>query len=333
MNLEHLFDLAVEQKASDLHLMDGEIPRLRIAGSLLPIEAERANVDQLLGPHLSADIMARIKAGKPHPKTLVRGDLAFHGICYRAGDGGISATFRIIAKAVPSLDRVGEGAQELFEKVVNLPRGLVLVVGPTGSGKTTTIFSLVERMNERLAARIFVISEPAFIFESKKSLVTHLYVGQDCENYERGLDMVMKADLDVVALDDIPNLETLRQIMNLVSTGHVVIANLHATSAAEGIDRLIESAGFEGQALRRALAENLFVATAQRLLPGIEKGRAPAYEWIYNSDTVRAAILGGGDLVAAQLADPESRTLTQALDALVAGGRVTEESTAVHRLG
>ncbi|RYE74437.1 MAG: twitching motility protein PilT, partial [Myxococcales bacterium] len=149
-------------------------------------------------------------------------------------------------------------------------------------------------------------------------------------SYDRALSIAQQADLDVIALDDIPTLETLRSVLTLAATGHLVIANLHATTAVEAIERLLESAGTEADALRRSLTENLVAVTAQRLLPGVEGGRVPAYEWIVNTPTIRKALLNGG-LAETQATDPECRTISAALDALVASGRISEEAAALHR--
>jgi len=331
LNLTNLFDEAIRQKASDIHLATGETPRLRVAGDLVPF-GEPLDLRTVLEPFLTPEAGARLAAGLPFEKTLVHGDLAFVGIAFRVGDSGLAATFRLLPEKVPALDQIAEGAQEFFRGIVETVRGLVLITGPTGSGKWTTVCSVADTINAERADRIFIVgSHPSYRFASKKGMVTELHVGHDCDSYSRALDIAHQADLDVVALDDIPTLETLREALTLASTGHLVIANLHAKTAVEAIERLIESAGPEGDALRRSLAENLIAVTAQRLLPGREKGRAPAYEWIKNSPAIRTALLGNGDLTAAQAEDGESRTLTAALDALVASGRITEETADLNR--
>lgn len=331
LQLTDLFDEAIRQKASDIHLATGETPRLRVAGELVPF-GDPLDLRALLEPFLTPEGWARLGAGMPFERTLVHGELAFVGIAFRVGDAGLAATFRLLPEAIPRLELIAEGAQEFFEAITETPRGLVLITGPTGSGKWTTVCSVVDAINSKKAARIFIVgAHPSYRFTSKKSLVTELHVGHDCESYSRALEIAQQADLDVVALDDLPTFETLREALTLASTGHLVIANLHAKTAVEAIERLIESAGTEGDALRRSLAENLVAVTAQRLLPGKEKGRAPAYEWIKNSPAFRTALLAGSDLSVAQAEDSESRTLTTALDALVASGRVAEETAAMHR--
>jgi Tfp pilus assembly pilus retraction ATPase PilT len=330
MTLTDLFDQAAQRSASDIHLATGEAPRLRVAGSLVSLGTP-TDLHDLLGPFLTSEAAIRLAAGLPFERTIVQGDQAFVGIAFRTGDHGMAATFRILGKGIPPLEKIAEGALPLFRRIAEPPRGLVLVVGPTGSGKWTTVCSVVETINLEKPARIFVVgNHPSYRFESKQSMVTELHVGQDCDSYDRALSIAGQADLDVVALDDIPTLETLRSALTLAATGHLVIANLHAVTPVEAIERLIESAGAEADPLRRALSENLVAVTAQRLLPGVEGGRAPAYEWIVNTPSIRKALLNGG-LAEAQASDPECQTLTASLDALVASGRVSEDAASLHR--
>ena len=322
MTLTDLFEEAARREASDLHLASGESPRLRIEGGLVALEGP-ADLPSLLEPFLTPEGAARLGAGLPFERTLVHGDLAFVGIAFRTGDAGLAATFRRLPKAIPPLDVVGEGALPLFRRLATAAKGLVLVAGATGSGKWTTACALTETINAEAAKRIFVVvRHPNYRFESKRSLVTQLHVGEDCESYERALDIAPQADVDVVLLDDLPTLETLRAALALAETGTLVVANLNVRTAVEAVERLIESASDEASALQRSLAENLVAVTAQRLLLGLEgKGRVPAYEWIVNTPTTREALLNG-DLARAQRDDPECQTSEAALDALVAAGKV-----------
>lgn len=322
MKLETLFELAASRKASDIHLATGEIPRLRIDRALVPLE-EPVDLAEALEPLLTPEANARLGARLPVERTVEHGDLAFVAIVFRVGDGGLAATFRILPKSIPSLDAIGEDALPLFRRLMAAPKGLVLIVGPTGSGKWTTACSFVDAINAERAVRIFVVeTHPNLRFESKRSLVTQLHVGHDCESYVRALEIADQADIDVVALDDVPTLETLRQALVLAETGHLVVANFHATTPVEALERLIASAGPDEAALRQALADNLLAVTAQRLLPGIDgRGRVPLYEWIANSPRMKEALLDG-DLVEAQREDPESLTLDAARATLVAAGKI-----------
>ncbi len=322
MTLETLFDEAARRRASDIHLASGEPPRLRIDGVLVPLEGV-PDLPRLLEPLLTPEALARLGAGMPVERTLEHGDLAFVVIVFRIGERGLAATFRILPKGVPSLDAIAEDALPLFRRIMDAPRGLILIVGRTGSGKWTTACALVDAINAEKAARIFVVEgHPALRFENKRSLVTQFHVGQDREGHARALAIARQADVDVVALDDVPTDEALRQALALVDTGCLVVANLNAETAAQAVEGLLESAGDEAPALRRALAESLLAVTAQRLLPGLEgRGRVPLYEWIVNTPTMKQALLDG-DLAQAQAEDPECRTRDAALEALVAAGKV-----------
>ncbi|RYG47183.1 hypothetical protein EON79_08045 [bacterium] len=322
MKLTELFDLATSRQASDIHLATGETPRLRIGGTLVSLEVLIDPID-ILETVLTPEASARLSAGLPVEKTILHGSTAFVAIVFRVGEEGLSATFRLLANAIPPLDAIGEDALPLFRRLMETPKGLVLIVGTTGSGKWTTACSLTDAINAESAKRILVVEgHPNYRFASKKGMVTQLHVGQDCDSYLRALEIAAQADLDVIALDDIPTLDTLRQALVLADTGHLVVANLHASTVAEAVDRLLESAGPDAPALRRSLADRLVAVTAQRLLPRTEgRGRVPVYEWIVATPAIKAALIEG-DLSEAQASDPECRTYEAALDALIGAGKV-----------
>jgi len=335
MTLIEFFEAAAEQKASDIHLASGEVPCMRIAGDLVRMDLpplDQESLADLLAPMMPSDAMIRLGAGVPVEKTMLHGDLAFVGIIFRVGSDGLAATIRIISKKIPGLDVIGEGAVPLMESIVETRRGLVLICGPTGSGKWTTACSLVDAINARTAARIFVVeAHPSFRFESKKGLVTQLHVGEDCESYVRAMEVAHQADLDVIAVDDIPTAEALRQALMMADVGHLVIANLHADNVADALRRLEQAAGTDLAAFRRSLAQNLVAMTGQRLFKRASgKGRVPAYEWLTGTPAIREAILSG-DLQSLSLPQEGRRTVDEALDALIADGSITEEMATLSR--
>ena len=198
------------------------------------------------------------------------------------------------------------------------------MTGSVANGKWTTACSLVDAINAERAARIFVLdSHPVYRFESRRGMVSSLHVGPDGDGYVQALEIAHQADFDVVAMDAVPTLEALRKALVLADSGRLVIANLNAPTVVEAVARLLESAGSEEAALRRALADNLVAVTGQRLVPG-GSGRVPVYEWVLNTASVRAALLGG-DLGAAQASDPECRTVERAARELYEKGRITAE--------
>lgn len=335
MTLNQLFEEATEKKASDIHLASGEVPCLRIAGDLVRLEAppiDREALVDLLEPFLPAGAILRVESGVPVERTVVHGDMAFVGLAFRVGAEGFAATFRMLSRQVPSLDKVGEGAHDLFQSIVEAPRGLVLITGPTGSGKWTTGCSIVEAINLTRAARIFVMeAHPNFRFESRKGLVTQLHIGEDCESYSRALEIAQQADLDVLAIDDIPTADALRQALILADTGHLVIANMHADGIVDAARRLEEAAGGNPAAFRRSLAQNLLAITGQRLFKrNSGSGRVPAYEWVTATTKVREAILSG-DYESLSQPQDGCQTLGEALNSLVSSGSITEETAMLYR--
>ena len=339
MNLTELFESAVSQKASDIHLAVGEPPFFRIGGKLVRQELpvlDSPSLEKMLQGVLTPEAWARLNSGIPVERQFLQGDLSFSSVIFRSGGEGLCATFRIIQADVPSLEKIGEGAMELVQQIIDSRRGLVLIAGPTASGKNTTASAIAEAINQTKADRIFIVGKgPNYRHRSKQGMVTQLQVGLDFETYERALEALLAADLDVVTVDDIPTAEALRQIIILAETGHLVIANMHADSVTDVLRRLFHAAGGDALALHRSLAQNLIYITVQRLFQRANgTGRVPAYEWLAATPEVRQAILHGdlGRVVDLQASEPESQTLKKALDELVAAGKITEEQAAPHRV-
>jgi len=338
MNLNTLFQEAINRKASDIHLATGNVPCLRIEGNLARLDMPILGPEEfitLMEPAISVEQWARINAGMAVERTISQGERNFCLIAFRAADSGYAATFRILGAEVPDLEKIGEGAEDLMDRIVDTARGLVIIAGATGSGKTTAAYSIVDRINASMPSRIFVVeSGPTYTFRSKMGLVTQLHVGADLDSYERALEAAHHADPDVIAVDDIVNGEALRQIMILAETGHLVVANMHADSVTDVLRRASEAAGGEAVALRRSLAQNLVVITTQRLfLREGGTGRVPAYEWLWATPAVKSAILHGDmeRIMDLQSTEPESRTLQKSLDDLIAAGKITEEAASAFR--
>ncbi len=329
MSLTQIFDQAIERKASDIHLATGEVPTVRIAGELVRLDLPPMDVSAMVGlleGSIPPDGRSRIDVGLPVEWTVVHRELAFVGVAFRCGSEGMAITFRVLPGEIPDLDVIAEGAKTFFENLADAKKGLVLISGPTGSGKWTTACSLVNRINSKRAARIFVVEmHPSYRFTSLKGLVTQLHIGQDLDSYTRALEIALQADLDVLAIDDIPTVETLRGLLILAETGHLVIANIHSDGVTDAVQRLLSHAGNDHDSLQKSLAKNVIAVTGQLLFSRSSgKGRVPAYEWLQFTPAVQSALTTGdtrlGDL---QNAESESRSWNQALDSLVEDGQIT----------
>lgn len=339
MNLNELFEEAAARKASDVHLVSGEVARIRIDGLLTRLDEPALSSDEfaaLLDPVVPPEAWARVRSGVPYERTVTHAKFNITLTLLRAANDRYAATFRIVLGDIPDLAQAGEGAMDLIESIMDAPCGLALIAGPPGSGKVTTASSIVEAINAAKPARIFVIQcTPAFVFSSKEGLVTQICVGQDIDTCERALEYCHRADPDVIAVNDITNGEVLRQLVILAETGHLVIANLHAESVPDVFRRLANAAGSEAEALYTALAKTLLAVTVQRLLRRTDRlGRVPAFEWLKCGPAVREAVAAGdlAKIAALQATDPDCRSLQAALDALVAEGKIGREA-AEARLG
>jgi twitching motility protein PilT len=341
MTLDSLLVEAVSRKASDLHLAVGQPPTIRVSGKLERLEYDAIDsgaMDALVLPVLpEPQRTAFVEGATPTAEATVAdagADLLFALFAFRS-QGRIAATVRILSNAIPRMDLVAGTSQPLFERLAREVNGLVLFTGPAGSGKGTAAAAVVEEINRERAERIYVIDQiPVYVFEPKKSLTTHVYVGQDFDSFERAAQAILKgADPDVVVFGDLPTVEALHQALLLADTGHLVIAILTADGAA-GLPRTLLGAFPEPPHLLPAdlLARNLVAILNLRLMRRANRpGRVAAYEVLLGTEAVRSIIRDGADpaqLTAAMEAGGAEGmcTLDAALDALVEAGDVTAEA-------
>jgi twitching motility protein PilT len=346
--LETLLAEGVERKASDIHLTAGQPPVFRVNGALVrrpdtpPLDA--AAVETLVLPVLSemgrATLMEGGGSAAEAVLTLPDSGRTFFLLALRA-HGGLTATIRIVLQEVPVLDKIGGDTTDLLKQMATTPRGLVLITGPTGSGKMTTAAAIVEHSNQDSAARIFVLEEvPGYVFSDKQGVVTTLRIGQDFESYERAASLLMRgADPDVVLFSDLPTLDAVRQALVLADTGHLVIGVLAAEGAAQAVEDLMNAFPEPRDGVRALLARTLVAVFNQRLIVRASgQGRVAAYEALMGSPTLRERIRNGAsasELHAVMEADGggsgQHRTLDGALDALVERGEITPEQADLHR--
>ncbi len=287
---------AVEHDASDLHLSAGLAPRIRVHGDVRETE---------LAPLPNTRVRSMVHAimndkQRQHFAQFLETDFAIEisGLArFRVNAftqrRGCSAVFRAIPATVPTLDELA--APPVFKAIATQPRGLVLVTGPTGSGKSTTLAAMVDHVNSNAPSHIVTVEDPVeFVHESKKSLVNQREVHEDTREFAAALRSALREDPDVILIGELRDLETIRLALTAAETGHLVLATLHTSSAAKTVDRMVDVfPGAEKALVRGMLAESLRAVIAQQLLPRCGGGRIAAHEVMIATPAIRNLIREG----------------------------------------
>jgi len=280
--IDSLFRMMKEQGASDLHLSTGSPPIFRLHG-----EMERLNFKSLSHDELKT-ILYEILSDKQREEFEAKHDLDFaysvEGLARFRGNmlmqhRGIAAVFRIIPSKILSADDLN--LPEGIRKLTMLKKGLVLVTGPTGSGKSTTLAAMIDLINSTRKEHILTLEDPLeFIHENKMSLFNQRQIGEHSESFSSALRAALREDPDVILVGEMRDLETISLAMSAAETGHLVFGTLHTNSASKTIDRIIDVFPKDGQEQVRAmLSESLKGVICQQLLRTADgKGRAAALE-------------------------------------------------------
>jgi len=247
-------------------------------------------------------------------------------------DRGVGGAFRTIPAAVLTLDDIG--APPSFKDIINVPRGLVLVTGPTGSGKSTTLAAMIDHLNTSIAGHILTIEDPIeFVHTSRKCLINQREIHRDTHGFNQALRSALREDPDIILIGEMRDIETIRLALTAAETGHLVFATLHTSSAAKTIDRIIDvfPAG-EKSMVRSMLSESLRAVIAQTLMKRIGGGRIAAHEIMMATPAIRNLIRE--DKVAQMYSAIQTgqnvgmHTLDQYLEGLVSRGIVARQEAA-----
>lgn len=295
--IEVLLDEVIKRKASDLHIQVGLPPMLRVDGTLVavtnaPILAEE-HVEALIFSILDDDQKQILLKDKEFDFSFAFGDLGRFRVNAFHERGNMAAALRLIPNEIISIEQLG--LPEIVNKFAEYPRGLVLVTGPTGSGKSTTLAALVNKINLDRAAHIVTIEDPIeFTHKSKKAVVVQREVHYDTYSFSAALRSSLRQDPDVVLIGEMRDLETIAAAITIAETGHLVFATLHTNSAAQSIDRMIDVFPPHQQPQIRAQLSNILMAIcSQRLIPSIGGGRVAAAELLIATPAVRNIIREG----------------------------------------
>lgn len=289
MNIKDLFKIAVQRKASDIHLNVGLLPILRIDGELAPLK----KFSQLISKELE-EMVFSILTEDQKKRLMSRRDLDF-GYSVDNERFRVNAHFekdeiglvaRVIREEMPTLESIG--MPEMLKKLLDGCRDLILVTGPTGCGKSTTLAAMINYINNNQNKKIITLEDPIeFVFKPNKSLIIQRQLGTDIPSFASGLRHALRQDPNVIMVGEMRDLETISAAITLAETGHMVLATLHTHSAAQSIDRIIDVfPPYQQNQVRIQLSMTLRAVISQRLLPKVKGGRIAARELMIKNPAI-----------------------------------------------
>ncbi len=288
--LESLLETVITEGASDLHLSANSNPIIRVSGNLIPLLKKNKytaeDVDGLLSQMITAEKKKEFLASQEvdfshqyKDKARFRGNAFFQ-------QGTISVALRLIPKTIRTFEELG--LPPVLETFCQMQQGFFLVVGPVGQGKSTTLASMIERINQNRTEHIVTIEDPIeYTFESKNSIINQREVRVDTKSFDAALISAFREDIDVIMVGEMRGPATMAAAVTAAETGHLVFSTLHTNNAAQTIDRIIDTfPGEQQDQIRLQLAASLAGIFSQRLIPRISGGLVPAYELLINNDAV-----------------------------------------------
>ncbi len=295
--IETILEEVVRRKASDLHMQVGVPPILRVDGSLIPVaamgELDGATIEELIYSLLDQDQKQILIKDKELDFSFAFGEMGRFRVNLFHERGNLAGAFRLLNNDIPTIEQLR--LPPILNKFSDYPRGLVLVTGPTGSGKSTTLAAMINKINQEKAMHIITVEDPIeYTHISKKSIIVQREVHYDTYSFSMALRSVLREDPDVVLLGEMRDLETISNAITIAETGHLVLATLHTNGAAQSIDRIIDVFPPHQQSqVRSQLSSILMAIVSQRLIPSIGGGRIPAAEILVANAAVRNLIREG----------------------------------------
>ena len=335
MNFKALFATAVQHGASDIHIMEASAPFFRINGDLIKVETDAVNhreMNALLKEIMPSHLRHELEEHRGVDCSYQLENTARFRVVVYYQDGKLCATLRHIPVKVPTIDDME--MPEVLKKISSRNRGMVLVTGITGSGKSTTLAAMIQEINNRESLRVITIEDPIeYRYTNSKSVISQREIGFDVGNFSVALRQALRADPDVIMVGEMRDVETIRIAIKAAETGHLLLSTLHTTSAVHTIQRII---GFfpieEHRLLREQISLNLAAVVTQRLVKKAGgKGRCAAQEILVVTQVAAKLILDdrAADLTSVMQSREEGmRTMDQSLADLVREKRVDlEEAT------
>lgn len=336
--IKFYFEYAIKKNASDLHLVAGELPMIRVGGALEEVEDKKLPVQELadaIKGLLTKFQRERFEEQLELDFSFGIGDTRFR-VNVHQQESKIGLAARLIPKEIPSPEFLR--FTPIMRELPKMYDGLVLVTGPTGCGKSTTLAAMIEMINQERKSHIVTVEDPIeFIFEDKKSLIEQREVGVDTSSFHEALKRVLRQDPNVILVGEMRDPETISAVLTAAETGHLVFSTLHTPSAAESVERIVDV--FEGYKQKQVLVQLAAVLRAvvsQQLLPAKKGGLVAAREILVNtpavSNLIRENKIAQINSVIQTSADEGMITLANDIQNLLKEGLITEE-IAKRRIG
>jgi len=294
MDLNQLLSYSIDSGASDLHLSVGSIPMVRINGTMKPLNLDvliQEDIEKMLPEIMDKDQLAILKEQKEIDFSAKLEGKGRFRVNFFNQINGLAAVFRTIPDSIKSCDELG--IPPFMQDLAMIDRGLVLLTGPTGSGKSTTLAAMVDHINRNKACHIITIEDPVeYYHHTKESLINQRELGASTHSFSNALRAALREDPDVILVGEMRDLDTISLALTAAETGHLVLSTLHTSSAVKSIDRIIDiyPSGQKDQ-IRSMLSESLEAVISQKLLPTKDgKGRVPACEVMISSTAIRNLI-------------------------------------------
>lgn len=331
LRIEPFLEEVLRRDASDLHLQVGLAPMLRVDGALQPVSGgkplTRADVELLAYSLLDEDQKKLLVKDRELDFSFAFGNKARFRVNAFHEKGNVAVALRLIPTKIRTLEELG--MPQIVSKFTDFPRGLMLVTGPTGSGKSTTLAAMVDQINTNKSLHIVTIEDPIeYEHHHKKSIVVQREVHFDTNGFAPALRSALREDPDVVLIGEMRDLETIAAAITIAETGHLVLATLHTNSAAQTIDRIIDVfPPYQQQQVRVQLAGILQAIVAQRLIPMVGGGRIAAAEIMVATSAVRNIIRDAKthqlDAAIQTGAEYGMQTMDRTLISLVRSGKIS----------
>jgi len=297
MNIHDILDQLIAKDGSDVHIVVGSPPTLRIDGNLLPVEGAplltAKQAETLIHPLLTQEQKDYVLVNKELDFGYQYLDKGRFRINVYHAKGTLGAAMRLIPAKIKSIDELK--LPPIINEFASFNQGLVLLTGPTGEGKSTTLAAIIDLINSSRAEHIVTVEDPVeFVYSPKKSIITQRELNHDTHSWEIALRSVLREDPDVVLIGEMRDFETIASAMTIAETGHLVFATLHTSTAAETMDRIIDVFPAHQQSqIRQQLAASIKVVCSQRLLPAKGGGRVAALEIMLANPAIRNLIREG----------------------------------------